>query len=278
MDTALEVKEISKTFWKTESAKEAKGKRRLLRRKRLLRKAVDRVSFLVRRGEIVGLLGPNGSGKSTLVRMLCTLLTPDTGWARIFGHDVVKDAAAVRRLVNRVSVEASFFKQLSALENLRYTARLYGMDPEYAWQATKQILQDLGFPSDRMRESMTSLSRGMQQKVAVARGLLTSPVLMLLDEPTTGLDPRSKQEVQAFVREMRKRNDVTVLLCTHDLVEAETLCDRILIMDQGRVVAEGTAEELRQPYAMTGVSPTLEEIFLKVTGREWQAEEEEENA
>src|ERR1700758_1369518 len=151
------------------------------------------------RGECVAILGQNGSGKSTLVRALSTLLLPDGGAARVFGYDVVREAPAVRRLVNRVSVEASFFKRMSALENLSYAARFYGLTPSLTRQRIPEILERVGFATRRASEPMEDLSRGMQQKVALARALLTSPVLLLLDEPTTGLDPRSKLEVQEFI-------------------------------------------------------------------------------
>ena len=189
-------------------------------------RALNKVSFTMERGECVAILGQNGSGKSTLVRLLSTLLLPDGGEARVFGYDVFKEARAVRRLVNRVSVEASFFKKMSAAENLSYAARFYGMGPRETHHKIPRILERVGFPPNRRNESMENLSRGMQQKVALARALLTSPVLLLLDEPTTGLDPRSKQEVQTFIREIRERHDSTILLCTHDMKEAEELADR----------------------------------------------------
>ena len=125
-------------------------------------------------------------------------------------------------MVNRVSVEASFFKKMSAVENLSYAARFYGLRPRETRDRIPEILTRVGFPADRRDEPMENLSRGMQQKVALARALLTSPILLLLDEPTTGLDPRSKQEVQEFIREVRAEHDATVLLCTHDMAEAET--------------------------------------------------------
>ena len=128
----------------------------------------------------------------------------------MFGHDVVRERAAVRRLVNRVSVEASFFKRMSATENLSYAARFYGLTPRYTRTRIPEILERVGFPRADRREPMEDLSRGMQQKVALARALLTSPMLLLLDEPTTGLDPRSKREVQEFIRDMRAEHDTTI--------------------------------------------------------------------
>src|SRR4029453_10863258 len=188
------------------------------------------------RGECVAILGQNGSGKSTLVRLLSTLLLPDGGKATIFGHDVVKESRAVQRLVNPVSAGASFFKKMSSEENLAYAARFYGMMPRETKGAIPELLERVGFPVGRRHEGMEHLSRGMQQKVALARALLTSPVLLLLDEPTTGLDPRSKLEVQNFIREVWTSHDATILLCTHDLREAEVLADRGGILDPGSLV------------------------------------------
>src|SRR5207248_4339738 len=136
------------------------------------------LSFEIVRGECVAVLGQNGSGKSTLVRLLSTLLLPDGGSARVFGHDVAREARAVRQLVNRVSVEASFFKKMSAVENLAYAARFYGLTPATTRDRIPEILGRVGFPVDRARGPMEDLSRGMQQKVALARALLTSPVLL----------------------------------------------------------------------------------------------------
>jgi ABC-2 type transport system ATP-binding protein len=197
---ALEVHNLRKEF----TRRDGRGKRRVA--------ALKGVDFEIERGECVAILGPNGSGKSTLVRLLSTLLLPDGGEARIFGYDVFKEERAVRRLVNRVSVEASFFKKMSAVENLSYAARFYGLRPSETRDAIPEILRRVGFPADRRDEPMENLSRGMQQKVALARALLTAPILLLLDEPTTGLDPRSKQEVQQFIREVRAEHDATVLL------------------------------------------------------------------
>jgi ABC-2 type transport system ATP-binding protein len=240
---------------------------------RKTRIALDGVSFAIRKGETVAILGQNGSGKSTLVRLLSTLLLPDGGNARIFGHDVVSEARAVRRLVNRVSVEASFFKKMSSFENLSYAARYYGMTAGQTKDLIPEILERVGFPPDRRGESMENLSRGMQQKVALARALLTSPVVLLLDEPTTGLDPRSKLEVQDFIREIRSAHDATILLCTHDLAEAETLAERVGILDRGRLLMLEPASELKQRYE----AATLEEAFFAATGRAFEAEEDEDD-
>ena len=224
--------------------------------------ALAPVNFRVERGECVAILGQNGSGKSTLVRLLSTLLIPDGGTASIFGHDLRTDARAVRRLVNRVSVEASFFKKLSAFENLSYAARFYGIRAADSRARIPEILERLSFPADRRREPMEHLSRGMQQKVALARALLTAPVVLLLDEPTTGLDPRSKLEVQALVTDMQGQHDATVLLCTHDLAEAEELADRVGILHRGELIALEAAAELKLRYG----AATLEEAFFAATG------------
>ncbi len=258
---AVDVRELRKDFT-----------RRSQGRKRLRMAALKDVSFQIERGECVAILGQNGSGKSTLVRLLSTLLLPDGGSARIFDHDVVKGAGPVRRLVNRVSVEASFFKKMSAAENLGYAARFYGMTPARTREEIPRILGRVGFPAERRGEAMEHLSRGMQQKVALARALLTSPVLLLLDEPTTGLDPRSKREVQDFIREMRRQHDSTILLCTHDMAEAEALADRVGILDRGELLF---LEPVAQVKARFGVA-TLEEAFFAATGRTFEEEEDDE--
>jgi ABC-2 type transport system ATP-binding protein len=245
-------------------------------RKRTRVDALRGITFEIDRGECIAILGQNGSGKSTLVRLLSTLLLPDGGSARIFGHDI-SATRAVRTMVNRVSVEASFFKKMSATENLAYAARFYGLTPRETRDKIPVILDRVGFPISRRTHAMEHLSRGTQQKVALARALLTSPVLLLLDEPTTGLDPRSKLEVQDFIREVRAIHDTTILLCTHDLTEAEILAERIGILDDGQLLCLESADEIKQRYGVE----TLEEAFFAATGRtfedEWDEEEEEVN-
>jgi ABC-2 type transport system ATP-binding protein len=244
------------------------------RRNQADRRALDCVSLTVARGECVAVLGQNGSGKSTLVRVLATLLLHEQGQARVFGHDVAREEKAVRRLVNRVSVEASFFKRMSAGENLSYSARFYGLTPSHTRTRVPEILDAVGFPAKRAKEPMEDLSRGMQQKVALARALLTSPTLLLLDEPTTGLDPRSKLEVREFITRMRTTHDTTTLLCTHDMAEADALADRVGILDQGRLLALDTPATLRARYRATN----LEDAFLNATGRAFEDEDEQEAA
>src|SRR3989475_5395347 len=235
--------------------------------KRLVR-AVDNVTVTIKRREIVGILGSNGSGKSTLIRILSTLLIPDSGHVTIFGYDVEKDERTVQRIINRVSVEASFFKKLSPMENLIYAARLYNMPTGEARARIRSILGRLGIKPDRIGAPLEHMSRGMQQKVAIARAFLTAPVVLLLDEPTTGLDPRSKIDVQTFVRELRDEHNATILLTTHDMDEAEALCDRVAIIDQGRIVALGGVKELQRNVAqlMGRAEPvTMHEVFMHYT-------------
>jgi ABC-2 type transport system ATP-binding protein len=263
---AVEVRDLRKTFRR----RDRDGSRFARRRPW---PALDGVTFTIARGECVAILGQNGSGKSTLVRLLSTLLLEDGGEARIFGHDAFRETSAIRRLVNRVSVEASFFKKMSAAENLSYAARFYGMTPRQTRAAVPEILAKVGFPPERRGESMEHLSRGMQQKVALARALLTSPVLLLLDEPTTGLDPRSKREVQDFIRQVRTEHDATILLCTHDLAEAETLAERVGILDRGRLLFLEPVGEVKRRFGVE----TLEEAFFAATGREFGAEDAEDD-
>lgn len=237
--------------------------------------AVDRVSFTVRQGEVFGVLGPNGSGKSTLIRLIATLLLPDDGTIRVFDYDVVRQSMEVQRLINRVSVEASFFKKLSPMENLIYGARLYGMEGRDTRKRVVEILTRLGLEQRSIYKPMEEMSRGMQQKVAIARALLSRPRLLLLDEPTTGLDPRSKREVQAVVRELNQESGTTILLTTHDMIEAEVLCDRIAIIDGGKIVALDEPASLKRLIPQNGHEPTLEDVFLELTGKKLVKEDEE---
>ena len=255
------------------------SKRFVVGRKKKPVAAISDVSMRLERGDVHGILGSNGSGKSTLIRLVCGLLTLDEGRVEVFGHDIVRDEMAVKRLINRVSVDAAFFKKLSPMENLLFAARLYGLDGGTAKREAVAILGRLGIAEKRVGRPVEQMSRGMQQKVAIARALLTSPTLLLLDEPTTGLDPRSKLDVQTFIEELRETHDATIVLTTHDLAEAERLCGRITILNDGKVVAEDTPDGLRAMTAIRlGRPATLEDVFMTYTGRSLDDDVEEDES
>lgn len=270
MTVALEVIGAYKRFFEEDSEQNRTWWKLWQRAPRRLVTAVDHVSFAVRRGEIYGILGPNGSGKSTLIRLISTLLIPDSGKLTVFGLDVEKQQAEVRKLINRVSVDAAFFKKLTAMENLAYAARLYGLPMGHARTKAGEIMDRMGLESKKWNTPLENLSRGQQQKVAIARALMTSPKLILLDEPTTGLDPKSKRDVQDFILEVQEREGATVILTSHDMAETERLCQRIAFILDGKFVAEGTAQQLKARYKASD----LEDVFFKVTGKAIRPEEE----
>jgi ABC-2 type transport system ATP-binding protein len=241
-------------------------------------RAVDDVSLTVPHRSVYGLIGANGSGKSTLIRVLSTLVLADAGEVTVFGYDIQRDSMQARQLINRVSADPSFFRQMSALENLLFFGKVYGLGSQDVKRRSVEILDRLGLGRDHQRQMVKELSRGQQQKIAVARAFLTSPVLMLLDEPTTGLDPRSKRDVQEFIRDVQRDHDATIFLTTHDMDEAEALCERIAFIVGGRIVAEGTPFELRSLVA--GGRPVddidMEDVFMALTGRSVEDDEEEE--
>jgi len=245
-------------------------------RKRRPVTAIADVSLRLERGGTVGILGANGSGKSTLIRLVSGLLTLDVGRVEVFGHDIVREEMAVKRLINRVSVDAAFFKKLSPMENLLFAARLYGIDPGVARREAVVISERLGIARKRLSRPIEQMSRGMQQKIAIARALLTSPALLLLDEPTTGLDPRSKLDVQAFIEEIRETHDASIVLTTHDLDEADRLCGRIAVLNDGRVVAMDSPDGLKRlVFERHGQEPTLHNVFMTYTGRSLDEDVEE---
>ncbi|OCW87720.1 daunorubicin/doxorubicin resistance ABC transporter ATP-binding protein DrrA [Gordonia sp. JH63] len=205
--------------------------------------AVEDVSFTVPAGSIVALLGPNGAGKTTTVNMLCTLLRPDGGTATVNGHDVSHDAASVRKSIMLTGQFAALDEALSGRENLVLFGRLLGLDKSAARARADELLDafsltDVG--SKRVRE----YSGGMRRRIDIACGLVTAPKIVFLDEPTTGLDPRSRQEVWGLVEKLRD-SGVTILLTTQYLEEADVLSDNIVVIDKGRVIAEGTSDELK---------------------------------
>ncbi|HEX8181020.1 MAG TPA: ABC transporter ATP-binding protein [Pyrinomonadaceae bacterium] len=230
--------------------------------------ALKDVSFEVALGETYGLLGPNGSGKSTLIRVLSTLLVPDGGEVRLLGHTLPGEEHLIRQKIGRVSVDAAFYKKLSARENLLYSAYLYGLDGRDAERRALAILEQLGLEGERFTDPLEEMSRGMQQKVAITRALLINPPLLLLDEPTTGLDPKSKREVQTFLEELRRTEGTTILLTSHDMAETERLCARIGFLAKGRLIAEGTAAELKRQAG----AESLDDAFIALAGESLEDE------
>jgi ABC-2 type transport system ATP-binding protein len=272
----LDVRGVTKRFRHRNRGVATTG---LRRRRKTSHAAVDAVSFRMEPQEIYGVIGANGSGKSTLIRMLSTLLIPDKGDVFIFGRNAVREPLAVRPMLNRVSADPAFFRPMSAMENLLFYGRAYGLAGSFVKRRSMELLERLGLEQEA-REPMLELSRGQQQKVAVARAFLTSPKLLLLDEPTTGLDPRSKRTVQSFISEARE-SGVAILLTTHDMEEAELLCDRIAFLAGGRIVAEGTSEELRAEVAGSSGDARdvdMEDVFMAFTGRSIEEDEDETEA
>ena len=280
MEDVILCKNVSKRFWEKSDPErddqigKGRTKRSIGGRKREVA-ALDDVSFRVGKGEVLGILGANGSGKSTLIRVISTLLYPDEGLVEVFGLDVRKHPHAIRPRISRVSVEASFFKKLSALENLVFSGRLYGLSRTETVTKAAAILRRLGFSEQKMMAPLENMSRGQQQKVAIARAFLTEPELLLLDEPTTGLDPKSRRDVQEFVEEVKATGQTTIILTTHDMAEAERLCDRVAILDGGRLVALDTADGLKRKVGVE--ASNLEDVFFAFAGRKWEDEEEDEH-
>ena len=213
---------------------------------RELQTAVSDVSLRVGKGEFFGLLGPNGAGKSTLFKMLATLILPDSGSARVDGMDVTTHGAAVRRLLTPVVPdERSLYWRLSARENLRLYAALHQADPSHAENAVSRMLEVVGL-STTAEKMVGQFSSGMKQRLLIARALLAEPQVLLLDEPTRSLDPLSAKAFRSFLKdEISDRQGCTILLATHNAEEALELCDRLAVLDHGRLLATGTVDELR---------------------------------
>ncbi len=206
--------------------------------------AVNNVSFVVRSGEIFGLLGPNGAGKSTLIRMLTTLVPPTSGTAIVAGHDIIHDPNAVRSSIGVIPQNMTSDPELTCAENLGIHARLYGITGELRRQRTAELLEAVGL-SDRANALAATLSGGMRRRLEIARGLVHDPQILFLDEPTTGLDPVSRVSVWEMITHLRAKQGRTLFLTTHYMDEADRLCDRVAIVDRGRIVALDTPVALK---------------------------------
>ena len=239
MGVAIEVRDLVKRY----VTKKRSG---LLRSRMEVVEALRGVSFVVRHGEVVGLLGPNGAGKTTTVKIIATLLIPDGGVARVEGFDVVEEANEVRKRIGiMLSVEKGFYGKLTGRENLEYFGALYGIPENILRQRIDYLLKLLELDKlgavDRLFEEF---SLGMRARLAFARALLKDPPVLLLDEPTLGLDPPTARRIRGLVRELARQGKA-VLYTTHNMFEAEMVCDRILLINRGRIVAEGTPEDLK---------------------------------
>jgi ABC-2 type transport system ATP-binding protein len=226
--------------------------------------AVDHISFAVADGEILGLLGPNGAGKSTLIRMMTTLLLPTSGTAVIAGADVVQNPNAVRRAIGVIPQALTSDRDLSPTENLLIFAKLYGVPRERRKELIASLLADVEL-TEWADKPVKFLSGGMRRRVEIARGLVHEPKIFFLDEPTTGLDPVSRMGVWGMLRKIKSERDLTVLLTTHYMDEADKLCDRIAIVDHGHLIALDTPAALK---AAVGASATLDDVFVQYTGRD----------
>ncbi|MCU1673544.1 MAG: daunorubicin transporter ATPase [Frankiales bacterium] len=230
----------------------------VLRRSHKQVEAVQGISFEVEKGELFGLLGPNGAGKTTTIKMLITLLLPTAGSARILGRDVVTDAREVRRRVGYVfGGDRGLYERLSGLENLKYFAELYGVGPREQRSRIPELLELVGL-TGREKERVEGYSRGMRQRLHIARGLLHEPEVLFLDEPSIGIDPVGARELRTTVAALVARG-TTVLLTTHYMFEADELCDRIAVIAGGRLIASGTPNELKA--RSTGGSVVEVEVF-----------------
>ena len=227
--------------------------------------ALDCGGFQVRRGEIFGILGARCSGKSALVRFFADRLRADEGRITISGQGVVRDQAAVKRLINRVLADGSLFQKLTPLENLLYAARLYSLGEQAARACAVEVLRQMGFDEETMVRPVEDLNARAQHRLATACGSLTQPVFLLLDEPTKELSPTAKRDVQSFIEELRNVYNATILLTTRDMWEAETLCDRVAILNEGQIVAVDTPEGLKDLVPQTnGHVPTLGDVLVKL--------------
>jgi ABC-2 type transport system ATP-binding protein len=229
--------------------------------------AVDHVSFDVKKGEIFGLLGPNGAGKTTLIRMLCTLTYPAEGTATVAGYDIVKEGGKVREHIGLVSEKMIMYDRLTAYENLKLFGKLYNI-PKDALEKRIYKLLNLVHMEKWAKSQIGTFSTGMKQRINVIRALLNVPEILYLDEPTLGLDPQSTSEIREFIRRINIENNTTIILTTHQMLEADVLCNRVGIIDKGKIVALDTPANLKRMVAggnITSVNVNLTNLTPEIT-------------
>ncbi len=223
--------------------------------------AVEDLSFEVGSGEIFGLLGPNGSGKTTTIRMLSCLISPTGGVARVNGYDVVSDAVKVRGSVGVLTESPSLYERLSAIENMEFFSEAYGLKGASKDSRIREVLEFFEL-WDRRNERVGTYSKGMKQKLAIARSIVHRPAVVFLDEPTSGLDPKAAKDIRELMERLSKQEKRTILLCTHNMEDAERLCDRVMILRKGKSVATGSLEVLR---GLLKAKPILEVKLMEVS-------------
>lgn len=253
---AIEARNLTKIFEK-KAKTEGGGFRGFYRRikpEKELIVAVDHISFHIKEGELFGLLGPNGAGKTTTIKLLCTLLIPDEGTAIVNGYDVMKQPAEVQKCIGVVTGgERGLYWRLTGRENLWFFSQLYNVPEKVARERIEKLLKLVEL-EERADEQVEKYSRGMKQRLHVIRGLVNDPPILLLDEPTLGLDPASARVIRDFIKEeLQKRQNKTILLTTHYMEEADQLCDRIAIIDYGKIIALDTPENLKKGVQKTDI-------------------------
>jgi ABC-2 type transport system ATP-binding protein len=223
--------------------------------------ALDGLSFSVKPTEIFGLIGPNGAGKTTALRVVSTLLLPTSGTVNIFGLDVVQEAAEIRKIIAYLPEEAGAYRNLSGWEYLEFMAKFNTKDKNETREMVKEAAEITGL-GERLKDKTKTYSKGMKRRLLVARALMNKPKLAILDEPTSGLDVLHAYHVREIIKRHVKEYDVTVLLSSHNMLEVEHICDRVALLNNGRIVAEGKPQELKEKFG----SANLEEVFAKVVG------------
>ncbi|WP_457751183.1 ABC transporter ATP-binding protein [Thermococcus sp.] len=224
-------------------------------------KALRGISFSIGEGEIFGLIGPNGAGKSTTLKILATLLKPTGGRAKIAGYDVVNEANKVRALISYLPEEAGAYKNLTGREYLEFMARLYAKDERKAREMLELGVRISGL-GERLDDKVSTYSKGMTRKLLIARALMVRPKLAILDEPASGLDIVNAYEIRKTIKAFARREGITFLISSHNMLEVEFLCDRVALINKGRIVEAGTPEALKEKYD----AENLEEVFMRAVG------------
>jgi ABC-2 type transport system ATP-binding protein len=220
--------------------------------------AIDDISFNIKQGEVYGLIGPNGAGKTTTLRTISTLLLPTSGTVEVFELDVVKQADQVRKVLTYLPEEAGAYRNLSGMEYLEFMAKFSNVDTK---EAVKEAAELSGL-GERLKDKAKTYSKGMKRRLLLARALMTKPKLAILDEPASGLDVLHAYHVRQVIKTYVKHHGVTVLLSSHNMLEVDFLCDRVALMNKGKIVLEGKPSDLKTQFG----SPNLEEVFAKVVG------------